>query len=354
MRPQLTRDSRQSGLSVWDPVFVAIIAAYCWLILQGIMPLSGYGALIDSDLQTYAQGMAGAASPQLFVTDPVLHASSPANSIPNLERWLAERLTPGNAWPTGLLRAGCLAIFCFYCGWYCLGRWLFGAPVLAALLALACGITIWVGWGTFWGVAHSDPVPRVFFAAILPFILWLAFAGLKRAPIRPLACFCAGCAIWIHGVSALNCGAMLLTCYLLLRAPHASLRSHLLWLLLSGAAFLGPVLVFLWPTLSQSQKFSPAELAVFQELFNLRWQADYGHFTRRLASFLSPRGQAPAQAGWPYFSGVRTGRSCFARLRQPALSAFSQWLSPAGSRASLRRTLDACPWDTSLCGGCDS
>lgn len=318
MHAPLPRPLAAFRLRFADFLFVCLVALYCLLIWQGIVPLSGNGAMIDSDLQTYAQGMAASAQPNLFGADPVLHSSSPANSIPNLERWLAIKLAQGDDWAAGLLRAGCIAIFCFYAGWYFLGRWLFQAPALAALLALVCGITVWVGWGTFWGIAHSDPVPRVFFAAIFPFILWLAFAGLGAASIRYAACFSAGCAIWIHGISALNCGAMILACYLLIPVPDTGMRKHLLTLAFSTLAFLAPVVVFLWPSLSQEHKFGVEELRIFHDLFNLRWQEDYGHFSRRLADFFSPRSAAfpillGACAGWIaiFFRGVgRTRLLC--------------------------------------------
>lgn len=302
MRP-LPPPQTAPALRSADIIFFCLAALYAWLVLRGIIPLSGNGALIDSDLQTYAQGMAGAARPELFAADPAIHASSPANSIPNLERWLGDLLAPESEWAIGLLRAGCLAILTFYCGWYLLGRWLFFAPSLAALLAVVCGITIWTGWGTFWGISHSDPVPRVFFAAVMPFILWIALAGIDHASMRPVAALASGLSIWIHGISALNCGAMILTCYFFTPPRNATLGAHLRLLALSSFAFLVPVLLFLWPSLSQSHKFSSDEIATFQTLFNLRWHEDYGRFGQRILKFLAPAGPvfpilAGACAGW--------------------------------------------------------
>lgn len=291
---------RQSGAAYWpwDLLFLALAALYAWLAMDGILPLSGCGAQLDSDLQTYAQGMAGAAHPELFSSDPVLHAASAANSIQNLERWLGSWLAPPGEWAIGLLRAGAAAIFTFYAGWYMLGRWLFGAPSLAALLSVACGITVWVGWGTFWGITHSDPVPRVFFCAAMPLLLWLGMLGARRAALRPIAMLACGLAIWIHGISALNCGAMLFMAFLLIRAPGQSLGSHALNLCACLGAFFAPVLAFLWPSLSQGGRFSADDLAIFRELFNLRWREDYSGFGARLLGFFSPKNAAfPILAG---------------------------------------------------------
>lgn len=290
--PSFPGTGSTSNPQIADVSFVCVAAFYSWLILQGIVPLSGNGAIIDSDLQTYAQGMAGAAKPWLFQADPALRLVSPANSIPNLERWLGGLLAPGDAWATGLLKAGCLAIFVFLCGWYLLGRWLYGAPVLAALLAVVCSITVWTGWGTFWGVLHSDPVPRVFFSAVMPFLLLLLFLGLKYPGLRPFAALLTGCSIWIHGVSAINCGAMLLSCYLFIPCPDSRATRHFGIFCACVAAFLLPVLIFLWPSLIQGHKFSEEEISIFKSLFALRWQQDYGHFARRLLNFVSPK-EAP-------------------------------------------------------------
>lgn len=147
----------------------------------------------------------------------MLRAVTPANSIWNLERFTARLLTPGNDYVVGLFRAGALAIFIFYAGWYLLGRWLFGSPGPAFLLALLAGVTVWVEWGTFWGIAQSDPVPRVFFAALWPFLLLGALAAQERPLLRPPAMLAAGLCMWVHGISALNTGAMFFLAFALHR-----------------------------------------------------------------------------------------------------------------------------------------
>lgn len=271
-----------------DLLFLAMTAIYAWLCLRGIVDISAGGAILDSDLQTYAQGMAGAAHPELFAADPVLNSFTEANSIPNLQRMLAVRLAPPDSPQIGLLRTGPVVIFLFYAGWYAFGRWLFSYPAWAATLALLSGVTVWVGWGTFWGITHSDPVPRVFFAACLPWLLMLAICAIHKPWLRPAAMFCAGCGMWIHGVNALNCGAMIFMAFLLLKPHGATLKSHLGNCAICLLLFFTPALIFLWPSLSQGQSFSQNDLAIFTELFHMRWQKDYSNFWPRLAAFFSP------------------------------------------------------------------
>lgn len=266
-----------------DLLFLLLVAVYAWAVLQGIAPLSAGGAFLDSDLATYAQGMAGEDHPELFRLDPVLREATPANSIWNLERFAATRLAPGDDYALGLFRAGAMCIFVFYAGFYLLGRRLFTSPILAAMLALASGVTVWIGWGTFWGIAHSDPVPRVFFAALWPFLLLAALTALTRPWLRPLAMLATGLCMWVHGISALATGAMFFTAFALHRPPGRSVAGHLGNLALCLACYFTPVLAFLWPSLAQKQAFSAAELNVFQELFARRWREDYGQLWSRLA-----------------------------------------------------------------------
>lgn len=270
-----------------DLVFMIFAALYALLALDGITVISGQGVLIDSDLETYAQAMAHSLNPEYYLNDPVLNSNSPAVDIRNLERLVATLLMPGDYAAIGLLRAGALAIFIFYCGWYMLGRWLFGRPALAALLSVLCGITIWIEYGTFWGINHSDPIPRVYFAAIFPLILLFALAAIRNTKLRPLVMFLTGLTIWVHGVSALNCGAMFFVAFVFFKPKDSSLAAHVSGLSFCLVAFFAPVLIFLWPSLMQGKNFSQEELAVFRELFDLRWANDYSSAEERLARLMT-------------------------------------------------------------------
>lgn len=291
------------GLWKLDWLFVLGAACLALLSYMGLVEMSGAGVIMDSDLQTYAQGMAAGAQPELFAGDPAVGRTSPGNSIPNLERMLAALLAPGDNWGVGLLRAGSVAIFTFFTAWYFLGRWLYGSPALAALLAVCCGVTVWVGWGTFWGILHSDPIPRVFFGALLPILLWLAIGGMTNACLRPLALLLAGLMIYAHGVSALNAGAMIFCAFALRPAPGQTSMGHLGTLFLGLVLFFVPTLCFLWPSLFQGRQFTAEELTMFRQLMDLRWHDDYADFGSRMLKFFSPFNVvfpilAGGMAGW--------------------------------------------------------
>ncbi|WP_291301081.1 translation initiation factor 2 [Desulfovibrio sp. MES5] len=271
-----------------DALFVLLVALYALAVAQGIVPLSGQGADLDSDLSVYAYSMIRADNPQDFQNDAILREATPANSLWNLQQFIAELLTPGDQYAVGLLRAGALIIFVYLTGMYALGRWLYAEPGPALILALLMSITIWVGWGTFWGVTHSDPVPRTFFAALWPFMLMGAVAALRQAAWRPAVMFITGLGMWVHSLGALNTGAMFFLAFAFHRPQGWSWSRHILNLALCLVVYFTPVLLFLWPSLVQKQGFGPAELETFHALFSLRWAKDYGHFAERLTLFLSP------------------------------------------------------------------
>ncbi len=270
-----------------DILFVVLAACYALFVASGIVPLSGHGANLDSDLSVYAYSMVRADNPQDFQSDEILREATPANSLWNLQQFVAELLTPGDQYAVGLLWAGAFIIFVYLVSMYLLGRWLYGSPGPALILTLLMSVTVWVGWGTFWGVTHSDPVPRTFFAALWPFMLMGAVAAMRRPFWRPAAMLAAGLGMWVHGLGALNTGAMFFMAFFFCRPTGWSWPRHLANLALCLIFFFVPVLTFLWPSLGQKQVFSPADIEMFHTLFSQRWAKDYGHFAERLALFLS-------------------------------------------------------------------
>ena len=269
-----------------DVLFVLCAALCSWASLQGIMDLSAAGVMLDSDLGTYAQGMAARAHPECFVNDVVLKNVTHHNSIWNVQTALASWLAPDGAYATGLLRSGAVGIFFYLVFWYGLGRFLFVHPSLALLLVAFQCITCWVGWGTFWGVFMDDPVPRVWFAGLWPLIVLGTLQALPRPQLRPLVLLACGLSVWVHSISALTAGAMTFLAFFLARDPKTSLARHLGLCLTGLVCFLGPVFCFLWPTLSDEHVLNSADLAVLSELFRLRYAADYHAPLATLGEFL--------------------------------------------------------------------
>ncbi len=271
-----------------DVLFVALALAFVLLAYHGSCEITSQGAVIDSDLATYAQGMAGSDRPELFLADPVLTTRSPANSIPNAERALAKILTPGTSYAIGLLRAGAVILAVFFLSWYAFAKWLFKSSLSAVFLVILVSITVWIGLGTFWGITHSDPVPRVFYAAIWPWILMLGLRAYKVVSLRPLALLVAGLGMWLHGVSALQTGALLFCAFFFHKPTFCTIGRHVKILFFSLLAFFLPVFLFLWRSLFQHRIFTQEELSAFASAFAIRWQEDYGNILGTLQDLFSP------------------------------------------------------------------
>lgn len=123
--------------------------------------------------------------------------------MPNLLTALAGLLPDGDNAATDMLRVGALGVFLHFLAYYILGRCLFRSPSLAALLSILMSIAAHWSFGTFWGSMRSDPVPRIFYADLWPFLLLLACAAVKRPSLQPVVMFLSGCAMLVHTVSAL-------------------------------------------------------------------------------------------------------------------------------------------------------
>lgn len=290
---QIITNFSKYPLWLFDLVFIICISFYVFCAYQGNLEISASGAVIDSDLQTYAQDIAGKIQPELFEQDPVLNSPHAGVSIPNLQSLLGIFLLPQaddfGCYAVGLLRAGALIILLFYSSWYFFGRWFLKSPCMSAMLSLAMGITIWIGWGTFWGITHSDPVPRSLFAAVFPILLGLAIYAVINFRLRPVIMLLTGVCIWIHGISALNCGAMFFLAFMFIKPHSITWKQHFFNLLVCLTCFLLPVFIFLWPTLS-----SHANLADFQDntlikqALNYRWHEDYHDFAEKMLKFWNP------------------------------------------------------------------
>lgn len=277
----------------WDIVFVIFIALYSFAAILGSLQISGLGVDIDSDLGTYASALIAKTLPNLFVNDPFLHTDAPANSIASLFKFLANLLTPDYNFAYGFLRAGAIIIFTGYLSAYLLGRYLYQSPGLATLFALVMGMTVWVGWGTFWGLTQSNPLPRTAFAAIWPLLILLMLHAVNRPILRIFTMFCAGLLMWVHGISALSTGAMLFFAFGFYKCRWHSLSTHLLSLLLCLIAFFIPVIIALRHSLFQGISLSSSDLAILQEMFNLRWQEDYGRAFTDILSYLKQYSLTP-------------------------------------------------------------
>lgn len=217
------------------------------LAIQGVLFLCPMGCGITSDLQNYAQILETGRHPELFAADPLVHLLPRDPGVPNLLTMLAE-LFPADTAALSLILAGGPALFCQLFGWYVCATIFFRQSSLAAILSLVCSITWYWCFGTYWGAAHAEPLPRIFYNALWPFLLLCACKGLDKTWPRLVLCLITGCSVFVHSVSAFMCGGIFLAIFFLVPA-HGWKKGHLLHHLASTAAcvllFALPVLCFL-------------------------------------------------------------------------------------------------------------
>ena len=269
---------------LWDLTFLTVIAGYVLFGLWGVNILSSDGLNISSDLCCYVQNLAGELQRHLFALDPLLAVPTTANSIISLESTLAKILQPGNDIAQAMLRAGAVGVFIHYAGCYYLGRRLWQSPAIAALFALLTGITTWISFGTYWGFGSGDITPRVFYAALFPFLLAATLSSLDKPQLRPLILFASGCGMYLHSISSLVVSCMLFTVFFFHRAKGDNLLRHGMWLLLSLAAWSLPTLAYLGSSIKSATPLSAHDLAVLQQVFDRRFIEDEGSLGHRLLS----------------------------------------------------------------------
>ena len=145
-------------------------------------------------------------------------------------------------------------------------------------------MSIAVHWsfGTFWGSMRSDPVPRIFYADLWPFLLLLACAAVKRPSLQPVVMFLSGCAMLVHTVSALMGGAMFFMAFFLLWRDRGLWR-HAGLSLLNLLIFAVPVVIYLKVFLADTPA-PPVEYAgLFAEVRALRYSKDWHDVWQSLA-----------------------------------------------------------------------
>ena len=268
-----------------DLLLVLLAVLFCWCALQGTLDLNPQGIGMDSDLQNYAQIMEAGECPAAFARDPVASFFPQDPGVPNLLTALAGLLPDGDNAATDMLRVGALGVFLHFLAYYILGRCLFRSPSLAVLLSILMSIAVHWSFGTFWGSMRSDPVPRIFYADLWPFLLLLACAAVKRPSLQPVVMFLSGCAMLVHTVSALMGGAMFFMAFFLLWRDRGLWR-HAGLSLLNLLSFAVPVVIYLKVFLADTPA-PPAEYAgLFAEVRALRYSKDWHDVWQSLADIL--------------------------------------------------------------------
>ena len=128
-------------------------------------------------------------------------------------------------------------LFLHLTGYYLLANYLFRNRIMAISFSAINLVTIYYGVRDYWGF-FIDPQPRLLFQAILPFLLLFALWGLDKP--KWWIAIMAGCGIlfYFHALSGIAIGLMIWFGLMFSPLPNISRKKHLLYIVLSGIAFL--------------------------------------------------------------------------------------------------------------------
>ena len=166
---------------------------------KGAIPFHSFYSSDATDICGFA---AGRSFPELFPKDGILFSSENYDFYSTVQIPILQFMTK--------LTGDCgLSFILFFiplitlqlAGFYILGKILFKNRFWSLLLAFLSLSPMETGFNTFWGLAY-EPIPRIWFQALLPFLLSLALLWNKEVKKWPLLMIFAGLLMYVHPVSA--------------------------------------------------------------------------------------------------------------------------------------------------------
>jgi hypothetical protein len=134
-------------------------------------------------------------------------------------------------------------IFIQLTGFYTFGKVFYKNRFWAFLLAFLSLIIIYTESSDYWGI-YKDPQPRMLFAALLPWLLTLAYQSLSKPKLRYACMVLIGLMLYVHPVSAPGVAFAIWLAFLLLKPDGKKIGTHLAELLGLGLIFVAMAIPF--------------------------------------------------------------------------------------------------------------
>jgi hypothetical protein len=273
---------------LFDALFVALVVFYAWNAMQGRIAVSSDGVWLCGDLGNIVTTLIAADDPQNFLADPAFSNPGALIELFGKARFaLIRGLSPDGNYAVGALRILFLDLILFYPGFYLLGLILWRSRAQAVLTALTLGNTVWIGWGTFWGVGYFDSLARTNYSAVLGFLLVFAWQTRDKPFWWPLLMAASGLLINLHAPNAIPMGFALWLGLWLWKPVDWGLGRRTAYMLFCGACFVLAALSYLWPHLhpGASGVLGGEDIALVREVFALS-MGQYQNCFPELGSFL--------------------------------------------------------------------
>ena len=221
-------------------VFLVIAIAFFAGRWKGIAPVINLG----SDAANVATYAAVLDNPENFVNDFLYNEASNFSyyvsfHIPYLRTFANQMGGYGLAYLSLLIPI----IFIQSVGFYCFGKSLFKNRFFALLLAILSLVLVYTESSDYWGI-YKDPQPRMLFGAFLPWLLWIAYASLKRPALRYLTMAFVGLMLYLHPLSSPGVAFAIWLGFLFNKPQGKKVRAHLLEMLALGLIFVTAAIPF--------------------------------------------------------------------------------------------------------------
>lgn len=202
---------------------------------------------ITGDAANIASFAAAIDHPDLFTGDELLENHENFGFYKTIHipviRWLGKF---SGGYGNAFMRLSWLHMFLQAAGFYLLGCVIFRVRIWAAIFSF---VALWFGIilviGEFWGI-YKDPLPRVSFQALLPFLLAACYYWRDKPARWPWLMGAAGLLMYVHPVSTPAWGLALWCGFVFYLPGHWSVFKKLLYMIFIGFAFLivtGPYLL---------------------------------------------------------------------------------------------------------------
>jgi hypothetical protein len=143
-------------------------------------------------------------------------------------------------------------------GYYFLGKYFLKDRVKGVIFTLLVSVNfVYITWD-YWGIS-TDPQPRFLYQAILPFLLLAAYHYKDNPPRWPFVLLFAGILFYIHSISGLGIGFMLLFGYLFRRNNKITIALKVKYIIISTIVFLGSITPFIIMYLNNFIQSSPVD-----------------------------------------------------------------------------------------------
>ena len=200
---QIARSSFFKTINIKDAIAAVLFLTFSLLYFLGRLQPNYPNTILTGDGGNLVSYAVAQDRPDLFVGDPAmgetyLTAYYATIHMPLIR--LLSRLTAGDYGFAFLLTLA-PTIFIQLIGFYILGRVLFKNRFYAFLFAILTAAPFtWNGLGEFWGI-WPDPLPRVTYQAVLPYLLSLTIVWRNQPRRWPWLMVFAGLMVFLHSIS---------------------------------------------------------------------------------------------------------------------------------------------------------